>query len=510
MTTPRRRSGAALLAVASMLGAAACGARVPPYLGPATSQARPGAGGGAAAAGPAQVGAVAGGSGPIPGVGPVTPGRASAVTAPTSPIPGGVSASARGLASGSTVHTTGLTPASFPLDPVAQAALCPPSADNTASDTGITPLSINVGNVSGITGLLANNFEQGPEAVQALFSAINAAGGVCGRRLKLDLEDDGQDSTKNAADIADLIPRSFAFVGSTSDADNGGVPEMTNARIPDVGVAINLNRGQTPVFWTTTGGALYIQGHPYFYDTLVEGLKANGNFPTKIATLAYSVPISADAGKEFANLFVQGGAANCFSDYSVSPASASLDQDVLEIKNKGCDGVYTTMDVTGNAKLLQAIQRQSYHPRFVGTTFDGYTPAQVAVAGQDAAQGFEVTLPFVPFTDANAAMGTYLSELRRYEPGKDPSSFGVEAWAAAEMFVYGLVKAGRNPTRATLVKAFEDIDSWDTGGATAAYTPRLRRPPGPCTVEAVVKGNDFTRKWPPSRFFCAGKLVPVG
>ncbi|GAC1517552.1 MAG: hypothetical protein NVS1B12_03610 [Acidimicrobiales bacterium] len=498
------------LGLGVMLLGAACGARTAPYLGSGgTGQGGTGVGAGAAGTGAApDAGA---GLGSTVGAGSGTAANAGSSGRPgAAGIPAGGSAGSQ--AGAPPVAAPALTPANFPFtSPAAQAGACPGAAGNGSSDVGISPAAVNVGNVSGLTGVLANNFEQGSEAVQALFSAINAAGGICGRQLKLQVEDDGQDSTKNSADIADLAPKVFAFVGSTSDADNGGVVEMANAKVPDFGQAINSNRGVSPTYWSAGGSTLYTaNGHPELYDAIVQGLKANGNFPKRIATLAFSVPISADAAKEYQYLFTHEGSTSCFTDYSISPATASLDQDVLQMKNNGCDGVYTTMDVTGNAKLLQAMKRQGFSPRFAGTTFDGYTPAQVSVAGADAAQGFEVSLPFIPFSDNNPIVSTYVSQLKTYEPGKEPSSFGLLAWASAEMFVYALIKSGHNPTRAALVNQLQAIDSWNTGGATSTNVPRLRQPSGPCTVEAVVKGSDFVRKWPPAAYFCTGQLVPVG
>ncbi|MGH9302309.1 MAG: ABC transporter substrate-binding protein, partial [Acidimicrobiales bacterium] len=359
--------------------AVACGARTAPYLGAngvtpgqaglpggTLTPGSPGSGTGTGTTPAGSTGAASGGSA-APG-GSATPGGGGPATA--------------GHAGGGTVTAAALSPSNFPFDPAAQAAACPGNGGNGASDAGVTPTTIDLGNVSGLTGVLANNFEQGSEGVQALFSAIDAAGGICGRQLKLLVEDDGQNSSKNAADVADLAPRVLAFVGSTSDADNGGVQEMINAKVPDIGQAINGNRGTSPVYWSAGGSTLYFQGgHPEIYDSLVQGLKANGNFPTKVATLAYSIPISADAAKEFQYLFTHEGATSCFTDYSISPATASLDQDVLQMKANGCQGVFTTMDVTGNAKLLQAMQRQGFHPAYAGTTFDGYTPTQISVAG---------------------------------------------------------------------------------------------------------------------------------
>lgn len=380
---------------------------------------------------------------------------------------------------------------------------------------GVTPTSINVGNVSGLTGLLSNNFNQGPEAVQALFSAVNAAGGICGRKLNLQVEDDGQDASHNAQDIQDLIPKSLAFVGSTSDADNGGVPAMQQADIPDIGQSINYARGAMPNFFTGgTFGAQAKGGQDYIYDTLAAGLKASGKFPTKMAFLAYSIPISSLAAKQFEKVFEAQGASICDEDLSVSPASPNLTSDVLNMQQKGCNGVFTTMDVSGNAKLLQAMYNQGWTigsangPVYAGTTLDGYTPAQIATAGQQQAQGFQVFLNFTPFDEDQPAIKLYLSELQTYEPGKAPAAFGIEAWASAQMFIYALIKSGPNPTRASIMNVFRSLVTWDTNGAMAP-THEQARSPGNCLVEAAVKGNDFVRVWPSSGYFCSNNLVAV-
>ena len=508
-TSSRRPATIPLLAALAVL-VAACGARVPPYLGAGQAGVAPGAGGPTTGSGSPS------GAGGTPPAG-ATSGGASALGATggaAAPAAGGSGPAANPAGGAPPGGLAGLTPASFPYNPAQQAALCPGGAGNTASAVGVTPTSITLGNVSGLTGILANNFNQGPEAVEALFKAVNAAGGICGRQLQLQVEDDGQDAGKNAADIADEIPKVLAFVGSTSDADNGGVQEMVNGNVPDLGVAINGNRGSSSVYWSTNGATQYlVNGHPEIYDSFVNGLKAAGNFPSKVATLAYSIAISAQAGQQFQNLFVHDGSQNCFTDFSVSPATASLDQDVLEMKSKGCNGVFTTMDVTGTAKLLAAMARQNFHPVFKGTTFDGYTQSQIDVANTDSpgsADGLEAALPFLPLSDGNPIVSLYLSELRTYQPGKQPSGFGLESWATGQMFIYALLKADRNPTRASLTQALQSIDSWNTGGATAPITPRLRQPSGPCTMDVVVKGNGFTRKWPASGFFCTGQLVPVG
>ncbi len=400
------------------------------------------------------------------------------------------------------------TGAEFKYDARSEAAACTGTAGNTASDVGITPTEIRVGNVTGLTGVITNSFNQGPEAVQALFEDINANGGICGRKLRLTVQDDGEDAARNEANHRDLSNRVFAFVGSTSNADNAGVQAMEDRNVPDIGFAINANRGQSKVFWSAAGSTLYeVNGKAQSWNTLESGLKDNNSLPKRVAALAYSIPISQDAAQQFAYRFQQAGAEICYTDYSITPgANYSLDSQVLQMKRNNCDGVFTTMDLSGNDKLLQSERRQNFHP-MTFVTFASYTPDQIAVSGA-AAEGLQTTLNWIPFNEPHPVMKIYLDQLKTYQPGKRPSSFGVLAWAAAQMFVQGLIKIGRNPTRANLVKFFESLNDYNTGGILTPVTPRTRRPVGPCIIQVEVKGGEFVRKWPASGFYCKSKLVP--
>jgi ABC-type branched-subunit amino acid transport system substrate-binding protein len=358
-----------------------------------------------------------------------------------------------------------------------------------------------------MTGPLTGSFPQGPQAVQALFAAVNAAGGICGRKLALDVEDDGQNSSTNAADVADLSPKVLAFVGSTSDGDNGGVPNMVSANIPDIGFAINCNRSEAPTYWSPAGGSCNQTppGGPYYIsDGIYRLAKQSGYFPTKMAFLSYSIAISAQAAQQFEKVYQAEGGTVCYTDFSVSPASASLESDVAAMQQHGCNGVIDTMDVTGNAKMLQAMQQQQYIPGYVAATFDAYTPDMIQVAGASAAQGLIVGLPFIPLNENQTMVQMYQQQLHTYEPGDSPSGFGFLAWEAAQMLIYALIQSGHNPTRANVVKVFDSLQNWNGGGALGGYTPSSHGTYN-CDVDVQIKGNDFVRKAPASGLFCGGQ-----
>jgi ABC-type branched-subunit amino acid transport system substrate-binding protein len=325
------------------------------------------------------------------------------------------------------------------------------------------------------------------------------------------IEDDGQNASTNASDVGDLISKNvFAFTGSTSDADNGGVPQMVQANIPDVGFAINCNRTTAPTYWSPTGGSCDVQnGHYYVNNGVFQLAKTSGYLPSRMAFIAYNIAISAQAAQQYASAYQQMGGTVCYSDYSVSPATASLAGDVQQMESNNCGGVFTTVDVTGNAKLLQAMAQQSYHPPYVATTFDGYTPAQITAAGQSAAQGLIVDLPFIPLNEQQSAVQLYQQELAAYEPGKTPSGFGFLSWESVQMLIYALIAGGHSPTRAGVVHTMSSLHGWTGGGAIGPFDPSSKTV-NSCSVDVSVQGNAFIRKAPSSGLYCGGTLVQVG
>jgi branched-chain amino acid transport system substrate-binding protein len=512
------------VAAAAALVMSACGARVPPYLGSVVAGSGPTQGQQAAGG----VGAATGNSGgteqsATPGAnsgggistatltGGGSAGGGSSGASPSTSAGGGTSGGSGASSVAGPVTPATLTPATFSYDPQVQASYCTGTTGNTASAPGVTPTSILAGNVSGLTGAVSDSFTPGYQAVQAVFDAINRYGGICGRQLQLKVEDDQQNSSTNNADVEALIPQVLAFVGSLSDADNGGVAAMEAAGTPDLGPAINTNRSNAPVYWSATGGSVVVRnGRALIGNGWVLGLKQYGDLPSSIAILSYSIPISAQAGQEFATVFQDEGVHICYSNYSIPPAPGlQMSSIVTTMAQDGCQGVYTTMDVVGNADMLRDMQQQGYHPKLISTTYEGYTPDQISLAGNAAAQGLDVNLSSVPLTSSAPGIGIYTSEMNTYEPGQPLTEFGLEAWADAELYVYALLKAGRNPTRASLTSALAAVSNWTSDGTFGAYTPS-NRTGAPCSTNVVYQGDAFVETWPSSGLYCNNQFVDVG
>jgi ABC-type branched-subunit amino acid transport system substrate-binding protein len=406
-----------------------------------------------------------------------------------------------------------LGPQGFSFNPAAEAAACKGTKGNRASDVGVTPTSITFGNVSGITGPFEAASDS-PDAVKALFDAINKHGGICGRQLKLSVQDDGEVASRNASEISDMSSKVFAFVGSHSTVDGAGAAAMTSAHVPDIGSGVNDSRTTAPNYWTAApgNGVPIVNGHHYLWNTLELGLKKYNDAPKQLALAALAYPISVESAEDFATAFTKYAGTNiCYRMESITPATASLDQAVLALRDNHCDGVFSATDIPSMAKVLTSLQRQHLNLKFVMSEGDEYSPEMIKTAGNSATKGLQIFLWFAPFDDKTPMMTLYKSQLAAAKA--QLSYWSVLAWSDAQMLVYALTQVGHNPTRANVQAIFRRLHSWTTGGMTAPFSPAAHSPAGQCIVDVINTGDPkrgyfgYVRKWPPHGFFCTKNAV---
>jgi ABC-type branched-subunit amino acid transport system substrate-binding protein len=408
------------------------------------------------------------------------------------------------------VSPLALTTQNFDITPQSEAGYCTGTVGNTASAPGVTPTTVTVGNVSGLTGPIAGEYGQGLAAVSALFSAVDAAGGICGRGLAITSADDQQNASVDGVQVGTLSSQVLAFVGSLSDADSGGVAALTSTGVPDIGPAIDENRSNAPTYWSATGaGVDVVNGQSYIPDTLTGGLSSVHNLPTKIAILADNLPSFVRTAQEYAALFQSAGVTVCYSNYLIPVTQGSFASNVTAMQQAGCTGTFDVMDQGGTSRLLQAMQQASYAPSYVGASIDAYTTDTTTAVNESNGRGLQVAVPSLPLNEANPGVQLYESQMATYQPGQIPSEYGFEAWADAQLFLYALIKSGHNPTRASLVNAMASVTNWSVGGAFAPYTPSTRSA-APCAVDTTVGGSGFTRTWPATGLLCGTSLIDVG
>ncbi|MFN7711808.1 MAG: ABC transporter substrate-binding protein [Curvibacter sp.] len=112
----------------------------------------------------------------------------------------------------------------------------------------------------------------------------------------------------------------------------------------------------------------------------------------------------------------------------------------------------------------------------------------VKLAGLHNAHGLGISqvAPY-PYLPKLPVVREYQNLLKKYAPGESVNYTSFELFLGAKVLVEGLRRAGSNPTRAQVLKALEGMNNFDLGGTSVRYAPDNRV--GSRYVEVTVIGS---------------------
>jgi ABC-type branched-subunit amino acid transport system substrate-binding protein len=334
---------------------------------------------------------------------------------------------------------------------------------------GLTKHSIIVGSLSTASGPLAGTFGQIVDGVQAYFEAVDAKGGVDGRRiyLKYQADDDGSPTGDNLA-ARNLVEQDhvFAIVGV-------GTPFFTGASFlaavgtPAFGYLVSPDWNTHPNLFGAYGSELdYSEVKPGLVDVAKE-LKA-----TSVAVVAYNIAAQSEkscaaviAGLQAAHIRV--GFQNLAFGLGANPTA-----DVLSMKAAHTDLFISCMEGSDNLAFAQTMHE--YGMTGVRSLWlQGYDRSYLK---QDPADMvgvlyLEQHVPFeaaAQFPGRYPAMVQYLKTMKKYEPRWTYNDLAFQGYLNAAQFVQGLreeAATGKPLTQADLIAAINRETAF-TGGLT--------------------------------------------
>lgn len=418
------------------------------------------------------------------------PGEATATT--LTPAEGGVTVEGTEGVAGSEGSQSGgaATPGAAAADG------CKPGS---ATSTGVTPTEIKVGNVSQITGLVPGFAQTSINGVKAYFNMVNAAGGVCGRKLTLVTADDRFQSATNRSETEKMAGQALALVGSLSVVDDGGAPIIDEKGIADVSiattgprVAAKNNFSPNPIDPTPNAGNGLGKILQYF--------KGTDNI-SKAAIFYQDVATGANQANSYKVDFEKAGVP-VVATYPVAPTATNFNTQANDMKQKGVDFVITVAEVNAMANLAKAFQSVGYFPKvpFYGAQVYGQKFLQLA---GPAAEGTRLGLIFAIAEEApaNPAIAQMATWYERTAPGADLDFFSVAAWVGADMFVTALKAAGADPTQAKIVAELKKLTAYTGNGLVGTINPAQKKAPT-CFNVIEVKGGKWVKTFPAKGFQC--------
>ena len=373
------------------------------------------------------------------------------------------------------------------------------TSSELSSTTGITKTSVQVGNVSIISGPVPGLFQGAPYGAEAYFAYVNAHGGVNGRTINLHSMDDGFSGTQNEAETQSAAASDFATVGSFSLFDNYSCSVIAkNPALADVSATLDPTTNALPNVFSAQPIS---QGAPLAGYEYLKKLypKAIGHVGTLVADA--TTALAQWQGQEAA----MKHAGYRFSYIrEISPLESDFTTDVINMKNKGVKMVLMTDgDWQIFAALNKAMVQQNYHPQVLFSAGPIYDPHYIPAAGGASAtngtwlgQGFSLYLG----QDAKAipAVKTFNTWIQKTHPGFKPDLFTLYGWASAQLFTQALKSAGSSPTRGKVLAALKKVTKFTASGLMAPQNP-AKKIPGNCVVMAQIKNGNFTRVAPTTK-----------
>lgn len=358
-----------------------------------------------------------------------------------------------------------------------------------AAETGVTDSEIRLGQFAAQTGPAAELGKRMQLGIQAHFAAVNAAGGINGRKLTLVTRDDGYEPEKALAAAKALIDEDkvFALIGSVGTPTTlAALPAINAAGIPLIGPFTGAQALREPF----NRNIFHVRAS-YFDETerIVQHLSTVG---IKKIAVFYQNDSYGKAGLE--------GVVRALAKRNLKPAAAvtvernSVDVTaaLAEIIKASPEAVIQISAYKSCAALIKQARAKSYGGQFFNVSFVGSKALAEELGEASTGVSISQVVPF-PYTPSSAIVREY--QQRMTESGnKDFDFSSMEGFLAAKVLTEGLRKAGgKSLSRESFVTALETLRDYNMGGFTINYSAKSHEGSRYTDMTIVGRGGKFMR-----------------
>jgi ABC-type branched-subunit amino acid transport system substrate-binding protein len=338
--------------------------------------------------------------------------------------------------------------------------------------TGVTATSILVGTHTPLTGAAASSYGKIAIATKAYFDYINAKGGVYGRKITYNINDDGYNPTNTVSVVNKLILQDKVFAilnGLGTPTHSAVLSTIAENKVPDLFVASGSVLWNQPSKYPTTFG----YQTNYVVDYKIVGDYVKTNFPGKKVC---SFVQSDDYGGDSLNGLKIGLGADPAVQDTYAVGATSFVAQMTKFKTGGCE-VMVTAALTAYTGLAIATSAQlQFVPQWVssGTGCDYQTLVAGAAlkAHPELANGLICTgYGPLPADTSNPWVAGFKKINDQYNSSNPFDGQALYGMGIGYTFVQALQKAGKDLTREGLIKAVESGGFQGAGFAPLVYSP---------------------------------------
>src|SRR3989338_3668454 len=368
------------------------------------------------------------------------------------------------------------------------------SAWAQAKVPGVTDKEVVIGATTPLSGPAA---AWGTTALgaEAWAKYVNEQGGVHGRKIRVELKDDGYNPGRSVANLNDMKDSVFALVGLLGTA-------VLNANKD------NIAEAKLPTIWPYGNPQIFAKQPKEKVKTVFMVYPDYGDEGDFLVQQAAKLSGAKKIGLFFQNDdYGKGGlegvkrgvgklkgAVTLAAEVSYEVAERELGTHALKMKDSGADAVVIYSTVTHGAGLIKEMAKVGYRPKIFASFPLGDRHVMFRLLGElweGAYYNVTGAVPGEPEADR------VIDIIVKQEPKlKGRESFALAGVAGMVATVEGLTRAGKNLTRDSFVEAMETIKDWSPEGLTGKITwgPNRRHGLNPIRMMRAGKaaGATFT------------------
>jgi len=339
----------------------------------------------------------------------------------------------------------------------------------SSAERGVTDGEIVIGTSNALSGPSEFGGKQTNIGIKAYMDAINAEGGINGRKIKIISEDDKYEPDTAITSFQKLMAQNaFGITGAYGSTCLARyIPLSMNNKVPCVGHYAGTHYVGDPVkrYVFNARAAYKDEQH-----ALVEKLWSVGL--RKVAVIYQNDPYGVDQLDGIKEGLAKHGAQICAAG-AYTRNSNNLEEAYNQVKQANPDVVILGAVYTPCIKAVTLAHQQKWFPIFVinsGSSEEAY----IKGAGKDA-EGTLIT-EICPAVDRGdlALIQKYKKALKQYYPDEKPGSVSLRGYIDAVVWGEGLKRAGKDVTREKFIDALESIHNLDVGlgrGMELSYSP---------------------------------------
>jgi branched-chain amino acid transport system substrate-binding protein len=329
-------------------------------------------------------------------------------------------------------------------------------------DPGASATEIRLGQTMPFSGPVSVAGAVG-HASLAYFAAVNKAGGINGRQVKLLSLDDGYSPPKTMEATRRLVEDENVLM------IYGSVGTPTNAAVEKY-----LNLKKVPQLFITTGASRFRDPKTYPWTmAFMPGYAAEGRAMARYVLETMAQPKIAvlyqndDLGKDFRTGFRSGlgdkAGSLIVSEQTFEVADPTVDSQVLTAKASGANVFYFAGTQKAGAEQIKARHDLGWTPLHLICSIANGVEGVLKPAGLDNSEGLISTAyakdPFDPTWADDADVKTYLNWVKENLTVGNPRDSGiVVGYIASFLAAYVLEKAGSTLTRENVLNIATHLD----------------------------------------------------